>query len=234
MINNDLDLPCLSAELAARGRIQIPEFLQADAAERLHACLANEVPWGLAERGAGDARVVRPAEQAAWGEAGYAARLAELAVQAKSGYAFAYDSYMMIEAYAQPALGQPPLLKFVVEFLNSPQFIAFARALSGDPSVRRVSAQATRYRPGHFLKRHTDAHSGEGRRLAYVINLTRRWEADWGGQLQFLDREGRVLESFLPRFNALSLFRVPADHLVSLVAPWATEDRLAITGWWLT
>jgi Rps23 Pro-64 3,4-dihydroxylase Tpa1-like proline 4-hydroxylase len=29
------------------------------------------------------------------------------------------------------------------------------------------------------------------------------------------------------------MFRVPQSHTVSLVAPWAGEDRLAITGWFL-
>jgi Rps23 Pro-64 3,4-dihydroxylase Tpa1-like proline 4-hydroxylase len=35
------------------------------------------------------------------------------------------------------------------------------------------------------------------------------------------------------RWNALSIFRVPQPHLVSLVSPWAGENRIAITGWFL-
>jgi len=35
------------------------------------------------------------------------------------------------------------------------------------------------------------------------------------------------------RWNTLSLFAVPAGHAVSLVAPWAAQDRLAVTGWLL-
>ena len=38
----------------------------------------------------------------------------------------------------------------------------------------------------------------------------------------------------MPRYNTLSLFKVPAPHVVSLVAPWAQAPRLAITGWWQT
>ena len=41
-----------------------------------------------------------------------------------------------------------------------------------------------------------------------------------------------VVDTLLPRWNTLSLFAVPTDHCVSLVAPWAGQDRLAITGWW--
>jgi Rps23 Pro-64 3,4-dihydroxylase Tpa1-like proline 4-hydroxylase len=42
-----------------------------------------------------------------------------------------------------------------------------------------------------------------------------------------------VTETFLPRWNSLSLFRVPQRHQVTLVSPWAAQPRHAITGWWL-
>jgi Rps23 Pro-64 3,4-dihydroxylase Tpa1-like proline 4-hydroxylase len=67
-----------------------------------------------------------------------------------------------------------------------------------------------------------------------VINLSRNWQADWGGLLQFLDSDGEVVRTLMPRFNTISLFRVPADHLVSPVAPFATGARYAITGWFRT
>jgi Rps23 Pro-64 3,4-dihydroxylase Tpa1-like proline 4-hydroxylase len=117
---------------------------------------------------------------------------------------------------------------------NSSGYIALAQALTGDARIRRVNAQATRYRPGQFLRYHTDVDSSEGRLYAYVLNLTPAWNADWGGLLQFIDDGGNVIDAFLPRFNTLSLFAVPAGHAVSMVAPWAGQDRLAITGWWLT
>ena len=126
------------------------------------------------------------------------------------------------------------LLHRLLEFLNCPDYLAFARALTGDARVRRMNAQATRYRGGHFLKLHDDFNAEEGRLYAYVINLTHEWKADWGGLLQFLDAEGRVIDTLMPRWNSLSIFRVPAPHVVSLVAPWAEGERLAVTGWMLT
>ncbi|HEX5536856.1 MAG TPA: 2OG-Fe(II) oxygenase family protein [Sphingobium sp.] len=35
----------------------------------------------------------------------------------------------------------------------------------------------------------------------------------------------------MPRFNALSLFRVPQRHHVGCVAPFAPKPRISITGW---
>nr|WP_240902836.1 2OG-Fe(II) oxygenase family protein [Caulobacter sp. SLTY] len=90
---------------------------------------------------------------------------------------------------------------------------------------------ATRYLPGHFLTAHDDAAPGKHRLYAYVLNLTARWRADWGGILMFLDEEDHVAEGYTPSFNALNIFRVPQRHAVSMVAPYAGEPRLSITGW---
>ncbi|HEY0053572.1 MAG TPA: 2OG-Fe(II) oxygenase family protein, partial [Caulobacteraceae bacterium] len=90
---------------------------------------------------------------------------------------------------------------------------------------------ATRYLPGHFLTAHDDHADGQDRLFAYVLNLTGRWRADWGGMLLFLDEEDHVAEGYMPAFNSLNIFRVPQRHAVALVAPYADGPRLAITGW---
>ncbi|MBX3726690.1 MAG: 2OG-Fe(II) oxygenase [Xanthomonadales bacterium] len=233
MLSNDLDLRHWRQQLQQRGRIQIPDVLQASALERLRACLEQEVPWGLAVRHAGDVARLLPAAEWRNGSDGEAGRVAQAAQGARGGYAFAYESYMMVTAALE---GRDPglLLHAVLDFLNAPPFLSFCRMLTGDPSLRRVSAQATRYRPGMFLRRHNDFEADEGRRYAYVFNLGRSWSADWGGLLHFQDQDGRVVETLEPMPNSLSLFKVPAWHFVSPVAPWAETDRLGITGWWLT
>jgi hypothetical protein len=225
MLNNDLDYERWRRELAARGRVQVPEFLQAAAAERLHDCLRREVPWSTAERG-------RPDVPAAPGDAADRALLeGAYATAEREGFHFVYDRYLMVEARKE---GRDPdlVLHAVLEFFNGPQFLDFLRYFTGDRTINMVGAQATRYRPGQFLRVHDDQHAGEGRRYAYVINLSRDWEPDWGGLLHFTDASGAMVESFVPRFNSLSLFKVPMAHHVGLVAPWAREPRLAITGWW--
>ena len=223
MINNDLDLAPWRRELLARGRVQVRDFLQADAAAQLHACLRDEVPWIVGERNQPD----RPAP--AFGAPDPA--LQEAYARAADGFHFAYDRYLMVEARKE---GRDPglVLHSVLEFFNGPQFLEFIRWFGNDPSINMVGAQATRYRPGEFLRQHDDRHEDEGRRYAYVLNLSREWEADWGGLLQFVDARGTVIDTFVPRFNSLSLFKVPAGHVVTLVAPWAQQPRLAITGWW--
>jgi len=239
MIDPHLDPAPWRQRLHREGRVQVDAFLQPAAAERLRTCLLTEVPWTLALRDAGGARTLDHATYSAMDDAAIAALLTRTArvsgdhaASAESRFRFAYDSYMMVRAYQE---GRDPglLLHRVLELFNSPEYLAFMHALTGDTRIRRVNAQATRYRRGHFLRYHTDINSSEGRLYAYVLNLSHDWHADWGGLLQFIDGDGRVVDSFLPRWNTLSLFAVPAGHAVSLVAPWAGQDRLAITGWLL-
>lgn len=230
MINNGLDLARWRQALAADSRVQIPDFLQPAAAEALALCLEHEVPWHLAERSTGESRT---SERGAYpDEAGYRALLERAYARAAQEYQFAYDSYMLVRAAKE---GWDPQLPVhgVLQFFNTPEFIAFARWLTGDAAITHANAQCTRYRPGQFLMPHSDEDSREGRRCAYVLNLTRDWRPDWGGQLQFLDAEGRVTQTLMPRWNSLSLFRVPQRHQVTLVSPWAARPRHAITGWWL-
>ncbi len=233
MINSALELSRWPALLQRDGRVQVDDYLQPQAAERLHRCLADEVPWTLALRDADGARTIAHADYAALDDAAREATYARVAASALGGeYRFAYDSYMMVRAYQE---GREPdlLLHRVLELFNTPEYLALMRELTGDPRVRRANAQATRYRRGQFLREHSDADSQEGRLFAYVLNLSPEWRADWGGLLQFIGADGRVLDTFLPRWNTLSLFRVPAGHAVSLVAPWADRERYAITGWLL-
>ncbi|MDI9237999.1 2OG-Fe(II) oxygenase family protein [Lysobacter sp. LF1] len=232
MIGDRVDVALCREQLRERGRAQVADYLQPPVAERLQECLAHEVPWTLAVRDGTGARTIEHAAYAAMDEA-ESARLLSSVADAKGEFRFAYESYMMVTAYQE---GRDPDLALhrVLEVFNSPQYLAFVRELTGDPRIRRVNAQATRYRAGHFLRYHTDAESREGRLYAYVLNLTRDWQADWGGLLQFIDGEGRITDTFLPRWNTLSLFKVPTGHAVSLVAPWAEQDRMAITGWFLS
>jgi SM-20-related protein len=233
MINPDIDFAPYRATLAQAGRVQIPDLFEAEAAERLHRCLRDDVPWTLALCDEAGMRTVPQEDyQALDGDARHRLFAATAASGRGGAYRFCYDSYMMPRAYVE---GRDPglLLHRLLEFLNAPPYLEFMRALTGEPRIRRLDAQATRYQSGQFLRTHNDAHSGEGRLYAYVLNLTAAWQADWGGLLQFLDDEGRVDATFMPTFNSLSLFRVPRRHAVSLVAPWAEQPRLAVTGWML-
>lgn len=231
-INPDLDVPALAAAYARDGRIQIPHILPEATAEAITTWLETSIPWSCAYWGADD----RPhyqslQEMKAQTPQQYGAFLQDLYARTGQGYGFLHMSYRMITAYLAGTEPGHPIHK-VTEFLNSPAFLDFGRAVTGDPAIRKADAQASLYRPGDFIGRHDDsAVEGVDRSAAYTLGFTRTWRSDWGGQLMFHDERGDVARALVPRWNTLSLFRTPQSHSVAPVAPYAQAPRLSIIGW---
>lgn len=233
LINPELNLPSLAEQFARDGMVQVEQALRPRVAEILHDCLATKVPWSLAFRDGSGPRKLWSEELAGMAKASLEALDQEILQIARSEFQFRYDSFMMVTAYKEKR--HPELvLHRVIEQINSQAWLQTFREITGYKEIRRADAQATRYVAGHFLRRHNDLNEDDGRLCAYVINLSRHWQADWGGLLQFLDQSGEVYRTLMPRFNTISLFRVPADHCVSPVAAFATGARYAITGWFRT
>jgi len=218
------------AEIYARdGMVQIGDFLTKESAEWLASTLEQATPWRLALSHQGKGQMLRPEDARTLGAAELQRRVAAAGADAANGFAFIYQAYPIISALLD---GEDPghPTHVLAEFFNSPAFLAFARAVTGEASLTKIDAQATCFQPGNFLTLHDDTGDGE-RRAAYTLGLTREWRADWGGQLLFHDEDGDVLRGFKPRFNAWTVFRTPQNHSVSQVANYAAKPRLTVTGW---
>lgn len=150
---------------------------------------------------------------------------------ASEGAGFLYGRHDITGRNSAP--GPRPLREFA-DILNSQPMLDAVRQISGHDDIGYASAQATRYLPGNFLTRHNDYHPDEGRRVAYVMNLSPEWHPDWGGLLQFYERDGAPRDAWTPQFNTLTLFDVSHVHAVTFVAPYAKVPRFAITGWFRT
>jgi Rps23 Pro-64 3,4-dihydroxylase Tpa1-like proline 4-hydroxylase len=211
--------------------VRIDDVLTPLSAARLYVCLSKDVPWRLTYNdGASnvflDSTQLQELDQRKQHEL-----VQKILLRAQDQFQYLFRSYPMVSAYVQredPEL----LLHDVFEWLNDPRTLAVLRTITGIRTLRKANAQATLYRPGHFLTKHDDSgYPEQHRRVAYVLNMTQGWRAEWGGQLQFLAADGEVEEAWLPNFNCLTLFRVPTPHVVTYVAPFAKRSRYAITGW---
>jgi len=150
--------------------------------------------------------------------------------QAKKGYQFSYNRYSILDEVLTN-YNPDNFMHIFMHYLNSEEFISFAHQVTEDKSIIKCEAQACWYAPGQFLKLHQDNNPrGEERRYAYVLGLTKQWHSDWGGLLQFV-KNGKVTNTVTPGFNTLTIFKVPQDHQVSYVAPYALKPRFTVTGW---
>ncbi len=226
-LNPRLDHAALGRTLRAEGRVQIRDFFAPEVAEALDRAM-QAIDWELVYRDLnGDRRLT--GEQLRGLVPQQRMQLTEgIHSLARESFQFSFFSHSMVEAMQQ---GREDLLARFMRWMASDEFLAPMRTLSGDPQINGVYAQATMYSRGNFLTTHDDHVDREDRRIAYVINLTRRWRPDWGGMLHFTGDDGSVLDTYFPHFNSLSLFTVPQRHFVSYVPPFAMGERTAITGW---
>ena len=226
-----VDIEGAARAFAQRGRVRIDNALDPLSAARLHGCLMADVPWRLTYNEAQKNVFLDAAALEALGDDKQHALLASILSRAQDGFQYLFRSYPMVAAYLKGD-DADLFLHYVFEWLNDSRTLEVLRRITGIDTLIKVNAQATLYRPGHFLTLHDDSgYPEQHRRVAYVLYMARGWRAEWGGQLQFLDVNGEIEEVWMPRFNSLGLFAVPKPHVVTYVAPFATQPRYAITGW---
>lgn len=230
-LSPDLDADALARAFAAGGqRLHIPGILMAGDADAVEAVLAAERRWKTTVAAGGtflelplDGRLAEDPARQAW--------LDEAAVDGSSPLTqYIFDTRRLTAERDHGTTGGDAA-DAVLDWLNSEAFIAFARTVTGDDRIDLADAQASRYRPGHVLTSHNDVSPGKNRLYGYVLNFSRDWRADWGGNLVFYGDDGHIQHGWAPAFNALNLFVVPTRHAVTQVASFAARDRLSIVGW---
>ena len=227
--NPALDVAALAEAYQARKRIQIREFLSRDSAQQAHADL-EALPWGLVYNEGPRVVQLHAHALAQLSEREAVPIMAGIRERARDQYQFLYAFYPVLTAYFSPQVARHGIFQ-LFELINSEAVLDTIRRITGLTHIRWADGQATWYKPGHFLKAHTDEEAATGRVAAYVMNLSPVWERDWGGFLQFFDAHDNIEEAFKPSFNTLNLFTIPQMHSVSMVSTYVTEKRIAMTGW---
>lgn len=228
-INARLDAHELSQRFAKADRLQIEDFLELPDAKKLAESLET-LDWRLVLNSGSRHVDLHPSQLAALQPAQQAAILAEVKKNAVNHFQYLYEN-LPVHDMTEAGQLEHRILKTAYDTMNSDTVRDFLAKVTGE-ATDFCDMQATRFSPGHFLTIHSDNAVGKNRKLAYVLSLTGGWSPTWGGQLQFLDGRDHVTASFMPRFNALSVFKVPTSHHVSQVANFAPKGRVSLTGWY--
>ncbi|MEO0439501.1 MAG: 2OG-Fe(II) oxygenase family protein [Pseudomonadota bacterium] len=223
------ELDARASRLSQDGCLQMQDILAEDLAVKLHKTLA-ELEWVTVFNKGNDNYEMPRKNAMAMSEEDRQRLLSQIQQRARSHYQFFYLRYPVLEPYFDGDGDRGPLAGFF-EMMNSKKTLDIVRQIVGEPDICWADGQATCFGPGHFLNQHDDSHDTHQRVAAYVLNLTPKWDEDWGGYLQFFDEQGDMTGGFRPRFNALNMFSVPNRHSVELVAPYAGALRYSITGW---
>ena len=234
MINTNLDIPRLAESFKIDERLKIENFLQLDSAERIHNLCRNNVPFNLLYVLDGKYKSKTPAEIANLNPVEAKEINDQITAAASKGISFLYESYLKNRIKETPAneiSKELAYLHTVFDYLNSSEVITRIKQITGNQDITGAEPQFTRYSPGHFLTRHLDEVPHLERRYAFVLGITKGWHPDWGGLLQFYQKDGTPRDAWTPQFNVMSIFDIKHIHAVTYVTPYATEPRLSVTGW---
>jgi len=230
-INPALDVDRMAATFQADGWIHIRDVLTPRSAAEIQQLLINDTPWGLSwQAEPGEPQYV-PADILSVIDPAYINATTAHLTRARRSLAYSYAFYSAPLTLAGKGDLSTPLQSLFAD-LNGKPFLDLMRVVTGRTEVIKVDGQATLYVGGHHLAAHTDDVPIEGRRVAYVLNMTKGdWRPEWGGYLNFLGPDGDVEVGLRPRFNSLNMFTVPRWHHVAQVLGVAPIARYAVTGW---
>jgi len=223
-VNSLANMSQLKAEFSKNGIVRVFNFLEQTTLERLKKTVETRVDYGNAFYLGGQNRQPSDAEIGALPAGSRQQLYRDIHEAASQGTGFLYGRHK-IEKNSLAELSN------TLDLLNAESTLNQIRDITSIPELQYVDGQATRFRRGDFLTRHIDNIPGETRRIAYVLGLTEDWHPDWGGLLQFFEKDGTPKKSWSPAFNSLTLFDVDHVHSVTSVAPFALKNRYSITGW---
>lgn len=229
-LNGDLNVSEHARQYAEHGYAVLEPFLTAPVATQIYNAALAATDWTLVTVIEGQHREFVSSEMDKVDRGRRAAFDSLVLREARAGFCYLFDRIDLYTQRRRNAIGDAALAE-AAELVASEAFLDLGRRLTGDLAIRFADCQLTRFGPGHFLTAHDDSATDKDRSAAFVLNLSQGWCADYGGVLQLLDPQGDVRVGLVPKFNRLSVFRVPQAHAVSVVAPFAPGPRVAITGW---
>ena len=230
MLSENIDWKAIHNEYAATGYVRIENIIRENECEKIHNHLVKEVPWGVKFIGRnGPVTIARDELQSMRPE-----QLNSLQQEVR----WAINNKGMSYFYFTCGLDQlKDTSSEFVQYIMGEEFVGFIKYVTGNLNINGFDGQAACYRPNCFLTTHHDEDVARQRKTAFVFGFTKIWRMEWGGLLHMLDDNMNIIDVFQPSYNTLTLFKVPTNHFVSNVAPYASpnpeHNRYTITGWYM-
>jgi SM-20-related protein len=220
----------LISDFLKNGIVKVPNALSIESANLIAAHIKKQKVWNLVFDHNGTHKDLNNIEVESWTDLQKENLLSVIHHQAETGFQYHYETIPLYDIYHDNLLPEH-FFNEIMSFLNEESTLEYFRILLSCPEITFADGQITRFKAGHFLNKHNDDVDNKNRVAAFVLNLTEQWRPDWGGALHILDDHGALKQSFLPTYNEINIFKIPVDHYVGYVSPFAVNSRLSITGW---
>lgn len=224
LVNEILNLEQLTSEFSQNGIVRIENFLQPKSSDLLSAYLQDSVAFDNAFFLKNSNRQASDQEIAVLPDDKRRQLYQAIYQDAAKGSGFLYGRNKITDQ-------SPTQLSDILALMNSDMMLDLMKQITAKTELTNADAQATRFRIGDFLTRHIDDVPGDTRQIAYVLGLSPFWHPDWGGLLQFFEKNGTPTKAWSPVYNSLTFFDVTKVHSVTSIAPFSDKNRYSITGW---
>ncbi len=118
------------------------------------------------------------------------------------------------------------------KFFSSKEFLSFISELTGI-RVSSIDMSGFIYGDTDHLLPHDDRL--EGRKIAYILNLTKNFNKEDGGSLDLFgfrnNKPTNVLKSIPPTFNTLTIFKVQKNSFHQVSEVLSKKKRFSFGGW---
>ena len=168
-LNPSLDAEQIAADLAARKRVQIRDFLGPPSAEALLAHLQDFADWRHVLNAADNVYEIPCDELASMDEAQRVVLDRKTDERAAREFQFRFDTIRVPDSEPQRIATKTLLAEFAM-FLSSPSVVGWFRSITGCNEVDFADAQATRYRNGAYLTGTTTP--SKGKSVALLMSST--------------------------------------------------------------
>lgn len=234
IISKNFNLEHLQQEFKETGAVVIKDLLCDDVAEAVYESLEKGVPWELHSKKpkiGGEVIIINPEETLKLTAKEKLKLVPRILTLQDNDLSFVYNRFT-IPTTEKDACEYSLILAQVAQYFNSKEYLQLLGDITGDHRGQELSIWASRYDPNHHLSVHHDESRYQGRIAAHVLGLTKNWKKEWGGNFAFCNDQGKPVDYHMPRFNCLTMFKVPRLHLVSQIKPYAQEFRYSFFGWY--
>jgi len=120
-----------------------------------------------------------------------------------------------------------PAVKDFYKFFSSKEFIQYISKLTST-KLESIDMSGFIYDDTDYLLPHDDRLSG--RKIAYILNLTKNFKKKDGGALQ-LFKNNKIVKNIPPTYNTLTLFKVSPYSMHQVQEIKTKKKRLSFAGW---
>ncbi len=150
----------------------------------------------------------------------------------KQSFAFKESDLFRFHQTADVSTLSNKTLQEFFQFFSSKEFCSYISTIT-KTKVNKADMSGFIYSSTDHLLPHDDRL--EGRRIAYVVNLSQGFTRKDGGALSFFEtkrnRPLRIVRSFTPAFNTLFLFKVSPKSFHQVDEVLTDKKRLSLAGW---